>query len=72
MNSIYGFGILLLTLTSSYGGAEPIGKIQTEKAHKLKLPPCRACKAFVDSFHKVCTFSLAPILAFGIGTSQLF
>ncbi|ENN77525.1 cysteine-rich with EGF-like domain protein 2 isoform X2 [Dendroctonus ponderosae] len=52
MNNIYGFGILLLTLTTSYVGAEPIGKIQTEKAHKLKLPPCRACKIFVDSFHK--------------------
>lgn len=24
-----------------------------------KLPPCRACKTFIESFEKVCTLSLS-------------
>ncbi|KAF7287748.1 hypothetical protein GWI33_003383 [Rhynchophorus ferrugineus] len=53
MNIIYVVGLVIFVVTSNCCSASELSeKLRREKDQKAKLPPCRACKIFVDSFKK--------------------
>ncbi|XP_030748515.1 cysteine-rich with EGF-like domain protein 2 [Sitophilus oryzae] len=53
MQSVFYITFVLFIITSNCCTAtESIEKIKRDKEQKTRLPPCRACKMFVDSFNK--------------------
>lgn len=51
---MYVLGLVIFVVTSNCCGASELSeKLRKEKDQKTKMPPCRACKIFVDSFKKV-------------------
>ncbi|XP_066247346.1 cysteine-rich with EGF-like domain protein 2 isoform X1 [Euwallacea similis] len=44
--------VIVFIVTLNFFGIHSDGKMKSDKAQKIKLPPCRACKAFVESFNR--------------------
>lgn len=50
MQAFNQIGLLVLVISLQYIKIEAGGKVNSDKAQKMKLPPCRACKIFYESF----------------------
>ncbi|KAL1493284.1 hypothetical protein ABEB36_011368 [Hypothenemus hampei] len=52
MQNLVHYLFILFTIIIHFGVIQSQEKVKSEKAEKMQLPPCRACRIFVDSFNK--------------------